>query len=170
MEVTINVYAVPFVSPETVTGEDPVPVKDPGEDVTVYVVDAPPVAPAVNVITAFVLPATAITDVGVCGIVFAVIEFELVDAAEVPKLLVPVTENVYAVADCSPLTVIGEDAAVPVNPPGVEVARYKFGKPPPSPGVNVTDEDELLYGCPVAEYVAVPIVGTPGGALFATHP
>jgi hypothetical protein len=34
--VTVNVYAVPFVKPETVTGEDePVPVIDPGEDVTV---------------------------------------------------------------------------------------------------------------------------------------
>ena len=170
MEVTINVYAVPFVSPETVTGEEPVPVKDPGEDVTVYVVDSPPVAPAVNVITAFVFPATAVTSVGVCGIVFAVIEFELDDAADVPKLLVPVTENVYAVADCNPLTVIGEDDAVPVNPPGVDVARYEFGKPPPSPGENATDADELLYALPDAEYVVVPIVGIPGGALFATHP
>ena len=34
--VTVNVYAVPVVSPETVIGEDePVPVKLPGEEVTV---------------------------------------------------------------------------------------------------------------------------------------
>lgn len=34
--VTVNVYAVPFVRPETVIGEaDPVPVKPPGLDVTV---------------------------------------------------------------------------------------------------------------------------------------
>ena len=36
--VTVNVYAVPFVNPETVIGDDePVPVKLPGLDVTVYV-------------------------------------------------------------------------------------------------------------------------------------
>jgi len=34
--VTVNVYAVPFVKPETVIGEDdPVPVKPPGLEVTV---------------------------------------------------------------------------------------------------------------------------------------
>jgi hypothetical protein len=36
--VTVNVYEVPFVSPETVTGDDePVPVNPPGLEVTVYV-------------------------------------------------------------------------------------------------------------------------------------
>ena len=48
--VTVNVYEVPFVSPVTVNGlEEPVAVNDPGLEVTVYpVIDAPPVAPAVN--------------------------------------------------------------------------------------------------------------------------
>jgi hypothetical protein len=35
--VTVNVYAVPVVKPETVIGEDvPVPVRPPGLEVTVY--------------------------------------------------------------------------------------------------------------------------------------
>lgn len=33
--VTVNVYAVPFVRPETVIGEAPVPVRPPGLDVAV---------------------------------------------------------------------------------------------------------------------------------------
>jgi hypothetical protein len=46
--VTVNVYAVPLLSPEIVIGEAPVPVKPPGEDVAVKVVMAdPPVAFAV---------------------------------------------------------------------------------------------------------------------------
>jgi hypothetical protein len=32
---TVNVYAVPFVRPETVIGDVPVPVKLPGDDVAV---------------------------------------------------------------------------------------------------------------------------------------
>ncbi len=43
--VTVNVYAVPVVRPETVIGEVPVPVIPPGEDVAVFPVMAePPVA------------------------------------------------------------------------------------------------------------------------------
>lgn len=45
--VTVNVYAVPLVNPETVIGDAPVPVKLPGLDVAVNVAEAPPVAPAV---------------------------------------------------------------------------------------------------------------------------
>jgi hypothetical protein len=46
--VTVNVYAVPFDNPDTVIGEDPVPVKELGLDVAVNVVTVlPPVAPAV---------------------------------------------------------------------------------------------------------------------------
>ena len=79
------------------------------------------------------------------------IEFELADPADVPKLFVPVTENVYETADCNPFTVIGDEDDVPVNPPGLDVARYEFGNPPPSPEVNETDADELLYALFVAE-------------------
>jgi hypothetical protein len=37
---TVNVYAVPIVNPETVIGDAPVPVMLPGLDVAVYVVIA----------------------------------------------------------------------------------------------------------------------------------
>ena len=46
--VTVNVYAVPLLSPETVIGLAPVPVNELGEEVAVNVdTAAPPVAPAV---------------------------------------------------------------------------------------------------------------------------
>jgi nucleoside-diphosphate-sugar epimerase len=48
----------------------------------------------------------------------------LLDAAEagpVPRLFVAVTVNVYAVSDCNPVTVTGDEAPVPVNPPGLDV-------------------------------------------------
>jgi hypothetical protein len=46
--VTVNVYAVPLLSPETVIGEAPVPVNPPGDEVAVNVdTAAPPFAPAV---------------------------------------------------------------------------------------------------------------------------
>jgi hypothetical protein len=46
--VTVNVYAVPLVNPETVIGLAPVPVNDPGDEVAVKVVIVePPVAPVV---------------------------------------------------------------------------------------------------------------------------
>ena len=52
--VTVNVYAVPLLSPVTVIGDDAeVPVMELGDDVAVNVVTAlPPVAPAVNVTVA----------------------------------------------------------------------------------------------------------------------
>jgi hypothetical protein len=45
--VTVNVYAVPVVSPETVIGEEPpVPVSPPGLEVAVYpVIAVPPLNP-----------------------------------------------------------------------------------------------------------------------------
>jgi hypothetical protein len=45
--VTVKVYEVPFVKPEIVIGDAPVPVRDPGEEVAVNVVAVPPVAAAV---------------------------------------------------------------------------------------------------------------------------
>jgi hypothetical protein len=48
----------------------------------------------------------------------AVIELDALDAAEVPIALVAVTVNVYAVADCNPVTVKGLDAPEAVNDPG----------------------------------------------------
>lgn len=70
------------------------------------------------------------------------------------------TLNVYAVPVVSPLTVMGDDAAVPVTHPGVDVAVYPVivaGTPAQAGAVNATVAD-------VAEApVAVPIVGAPGG-------
>jgi hypothetical protein len=69
--VTVNVYAMFVVSPETVIGEAaPVAVRPPGEDVTVYVVMAelPVLEGAVKATDAEVGPATdAVTDVGAPG-------------------------------------------------------------------------------------------------------
>jgi len=68
--VTEQVYAVPYVSPETVIGlADPVPVIPPGTHAAVYVVIAdPPVAPgAVNAILAEPFPAAALPIAGAAG-------------------------------------------------------------------------------------------------------
>jgi hypothetical protein len=84
--VIVKVYAVPFVKPETVIGLDPVPVNPPGDDVAVYVADAPPVAPAVYDTTALVSPGTTDTIVGACGTVVAVtpVEAELAEDVAYP--------------------------------------------------------------------------------------
>jgi hypothetical protein len=92
---TVNVYEVPFVSPETVIGEDPVPVSPPGEDVAVNVVIAePPVSPDVYVTVAFAFPDVAVPIVGACGTVVAVMLDVASDAADVAVAFVPVTVNV----------------------------------------------------------------------------
>jgi len=64
------VYAVPFVSPDTVIGlDDPVPVTAPGLHVARYVVIAdPPVAPGVVKLTAAdPFPAVAVPMAGAAG-------------------------------------------------------------------------------------------------------
>ena len=102
-------------------GLAPVPVNDPGDEVAVNVdTAAPPVAPAVYVTVAEVPvpPSAADPMVGACGTVVAVMLLEAEDDADVPAEDVAVTVNVYAVADCSPVTVIGELAPEAVKPPG----------------------------------------------------
>ena len=97
----------------------------------------PPVAPPVTVTVAapllygrLVPTSAAVTD-GACGTVVAVIEFDAADGADVPTAFVAVTVNVYATPDCKPVTLIGEAAPVPVNPPGDEVTVYPvIGVPP----------------------------------------
>jgi hypothetical protein len=71
---------------------------------------------------------------------------------------VAVTVNVYVVFVVSPVIEIGEDADVPVIPPGLDVAVYDVagGTPMFAGGVKVT----VAVVEPVA--VAVPIVGAPG--------
>ena len=69
----MNVYAVPFVRPVTVTGELPDAVILPGDDVTVYpVIDDPPVLFAVIAISACAFPPVTDDIVGACGTVVAV--------------------------------------------------------------------------------------------------
>jgi hypothetical protein len=71
--------------------------------------------------------------------------------------LVAVTVKVYAVPFVKPLTVIGEEAPVPVNPPGLEVTVYPVIalEPTKDGAVNVTEAE-------ADPPVAVPIVGAPG--------
>jgi hypothetical protein len=67
------------------------------------------------------------------------------------------TASVYAVPLDKPLTVIGEDVPVPVEPPGVAVAVYPVIAPPPTlaGAVKVTDAR-------ASPAVAVPILGASG--------
>ena len=71
--VTVNVYAVPFVSPETVAGPAPttLAVAPPGDAVTVYpvITDPPLLTGAIQDTTAWALPAAAVTPVGAPGAV-----------------------------------------------------------------------------------------------------
>jgi len=96
--VTVNVYAVPFVSPVTVSGlAAPVAVMLPGLEVTVYDVTVLP-AGAVKVIVACALPATAVAPVGAPGITTTgdtgVALLDGFDAALVPRELAAVTVKV----------------------------------------------------------------------------
>jgi len=65
---TLKVYAVPEVRPETVIGDEPVPVIEPGVEVAVKVVTVPPVTAAVYVTVAVVaVAAVAVPIVGASG-------------------------------------------------------------------------------------------------------
>jgi len=144
--VTVNVYAVPFVRPVIVMGEeDELPVIPPGFEVAVYEVIAdPPVAPAVNVTDASPdTPAVlAVPIVGACGTVVAVTPAEAADAVDIPYALVAVTVYVYCVDDCKPVTVTGDD--VPVNVvgdvEGVGVTIKLLGYPALVFGVKATED------------------------------
>jgi hypothetical protein len=80
-------------------------------------------------------------------------------AAPVPAPLVAVTVNVYAVLFVSPVTAIGEEAPVPVTPPGFDVAVYPVMAALPTfdGAVKAT-----LTVPPETASVAVPIVGASG--------
>jgi hypothetical protein len=100
--------------------------------------------------------------VGACGTVVAVIELEAEELAESPTAFVALTTKVYAVADCNPVTVKGDDAPVTVYPPGLEVAVNDVAAAPVAAAVKVTVAEPLLYARPVPTLVAVPIVGALG--------
>jgi hypothetical protein len=132
LAVTVNVYAVPPVRPETVIGlVDEVPVNPPGLEVAVkLVIVEPPVAFAVNGTDAVVdVGDDAVPIVGACGTVVAVMLDVAAEAADVAVVFVALTVNVYDVADCNPVTVIGEDP-VAVNPPGEDVTVNVAAVPP----------------------------------------
>ena len=67
------------------------------------------------------LPPDAVPIVGAPGTVVAVIDALAPDDPEEPVVLAALTEKVYEVALCSPVTVTGEEAPVPVNDPGLDV-------------------------------------------------
>jgi hypothetical protein len=96
--VTVNVYVVDSASPVTEIGED-ADDPDPPPEVVNADIALPPVAPAVNVTLAVVVPvAVAAPIVGACGIVVAVISEDVVPAP-VPAAFVPVTVKVYETPD-----------------------------------------------------------------------
>ena len=118
--VTVNVYAVPFVSPVIVRGDEPpVAVNPPVFEVTVYdVIAEPPLLPgALNVIVAWPFPAVAFTLVGAFGTVAGTTELLVPDGVLVPAPFVAVTVNVYVVPFVRPVIVIGDDPPLAVNPP-----------------------------------------------------
>jgi hypothetical protein len=100
--------------------------------------------------------------VGACGTVVAVIEFDADEFAEGPTEFDAYTTKVYAVFDCSPVTVKGDDEPVAVYPPGEDVAVNEVAAAPVAAGVNVTVAAPLLNARPVPTFVAVPIVGALG--------
>ena len=111
--VTVNVYAVPFVSPATVAkvaNQETTADFPPGDAVTVYPVTADPPSPAgaVQDTTAWASPAVAKTLRGASGTTigaFGVTAIETAEADDVPTRLVAITVNVYAVPLVSPATV-----------------------------------------------------------------
>jgi len=168
--VTVNVYEVPFVRPDTV--HDVVAVvhwNPPGDEVTVYpVMASPPLLDgAVHDTTdcAFA-PPVAKTPVGGCGAPNGMIAEEAVDAGESPAELVAFTVNVYETPPVSPVTVqLVAVVVVQVKPPGDEVAVYP-----------VIAESPLLVGavhdttdCVVSPVVAETPVGEPGGCLTSAE-
>jgi hypothetical protein len=95
--VTVKVYAVPLVSPVTAIGlAEPMAVKPPGLEVTVYpVIAEPPLLPGdVNVTVALAFPAVAVPIIGGPGTVEGVTEFEAELAGPVPLAFVAVTVKV----------------------------------------------------------------------------
>jgi hypothetical protein len=96
--VTVKVYAVAAVNPETVIGlVAEVPVNEPGVDVAVKVVIAePPVAPAVNATETVVPvpPSVAVPIVGACGTVVAVMLVDALEEGLAPVVFVPATVKV----------------------------------------------------------------------------
>ena len=115
--VTVNAYAVPFVSPVTVIGlAAPVPVMPPGYDVAVYPVIAVPPSDSGGVKKTNALPPAgsalvhALIPVGAPGLVAAGVT-ETEDDAPAPITLFALRLNVYSMF-LRPVTIIGLDDLV----------------------------------------------------------
>ena len=165
--VTVNVYAVPLVKPVTVIGDEPpVALKPPVFEVTVYevIADPPLLAGALNVIVACPFPAVAVPIVGAPGTVAGTTALLVFDEILVPTLFVAVTVNVYVVPFVNPVTVIGDDPPVALNPPVFEVTVYVVIDAPPLllGGVNE------IVACPLPD-VAVTEVGASGVVAGVTE-
>ena len=95
---TVKVYAVPLVRPVTVIGEEePVAVRPPGEEVTVYpvIADPPVFVGAVKLTVALPLLPLAEIPVGAPGAIAAgVTADDALEAAPIPTELVAVTVKV----------------------------------------------------------------------------
>jgi hypothetical protein len=101
--------------------------------------------------------------VGACGTVVAVIADDADEASDVPTEFVAVTVNVYEVADCRPVTVIGEDAPLAVYPPGLEVTvKEEIVAPLSPPEVKATEAAPLLKARPEGVFVATTLTGAFG--------
>jgi hypothetical protein len=121
---TVNVYAVPFVSPYTeIVLVNPVPILPSGLDITLYpVIGLPPsLTGGVKLTAAWALPAVAVTPVGASGSAAGVTLAVGADGTESPFAFVATTVNVYSVKFVNPVTVIGLALPVSTSPPGLDV-------------------------------------------------
>ena len=118
--VTVNLYAVPGVSPVTVMIPEPEPEPPLGIEVTVYCVigEPPSLLGAVNLTLAVVDPVAMTAPIpGVPGTPRTLTDADAREAAEVPAEFVAVALNVYAVPLVSPVTSQDPDAPVTVHVP-----------------------------------------------------
>jgi hypothetical protein len=76
---------------------------------------------AAKVTVAWPLLAVAVPIVGAPGTVAGIIEFEVEEDMLVPALFVAVTVNVYVTPFVKPVIVIGDEPAVALKPPTLEV-------------------------------------------------
>ena len=162
--VTLNVYAVFAINPNTIIGEViPIDVITPGLLVTVYPVIVPvPLGAVKAILTELESITVAVPMMG--ATVFVVTILDAVDKFDIPPEFVAVTLNVYAVFDVNPDTIIGEVRFVPVDviSPGLLIMTYPVIVPVPLDVVNSTlTEFESIT-------VAVPMVGAFGFVVFDT--
>ena len=117
----------------------------------------PPVAPAEKATVNCPFPAVIPEIVGALGVVAGETLLEALLETLLPTLFVAVTVKVYAVPLVKPVTTIGDEAPVPVKPPGVEVTVYPVIAEPPSDAGVVNATETCVF-----PLVAEPIIGASG--------